>query len=266
MRLSRLPPGGPLPPDGHHGRRPGAGSAGVVGVLDEDPDLGVKIAAEERAHAARRAVAPLFELPPGPWRLTAPAEPGSLGLVILEGLIIVRLDTGERAHLELVGAGDLINPWIGPGPDAAVASALTLRVVAPVRLAFLDRSFTARTAQWPEIHAALVERLVIRSRRLSLQAAINALARTEERLELTFWGLAFRFGRVTGNGYALSLPLSHARLAEMVAATRPSVSGALSRLHRAGRLVRTATPGEWLLTGSPPDSLSRLADRITLPS
>ncbi|HET8980815.1 MAG TPA: Crp/Fnr family transcriptional regulator [Solirubrobacteraceae bacterium] len=250
----------PAPP----GLKSSPAPCGVVRLFDEDPELAIDIDPEERPLAARYAVAPVFELPPGPWRLDLPSVRGALGLVLLDGLVVVRLNAGVRAHLELVGPGDVIVPWIGPGPDAAVPIELVLRVATPVRLAFLDRAFATRIARWPEVHAALMQRLVIRSRRLSLQSAINSLARTDERLELTFWVLAFRFGRVTADGYCVRLRLSHARLAEMVAATRPSVSAAMSGLQRAQRLLRTQNEDEWLLTGSPPASLVPLAAQAGL--
>ena len=73
-------------------------------------------------------------------------------------------------------------------------------------------------ARWPEVHAALIQRCIERSRRLSLQSAINALPRIEERVEVTLWELASRFGRVTPDGIVVDLPISHSQLADIVAA------------------------------------------------
>ncbi|HZU59630.1 MAG TPA: Crp/Fnr family transcriptional regulator, partial [Solirubrobacteraceae bacterium] len=122
-----------------------------------------------------------------------------------------------------------------------------------LRTALLDRSFIMRTARWPEIQAALMQRLIGRSRRLSLQSAINGLTRTEDRLELTLWQLASRFGKVTASGYKLPLRLTHTQLAEIVAVQRPSVTTALLRLEQAGRLQRNHDG--WILPGPPPSRL-----------
>ena len=130
-------------------------------------------------------------------RLFPAPDPASLGAVILDGLVVVRIGLGRLGHVELLGASDVISPWSHSGP---------------------------------EIHAAVVQRLITRSRRLSLQAAIHALPRVAERVELTLWALAERFGRDTPDGITLHLPITHQQLAEIVAAQRPSVSTALNWL------------------------------------
>jgi hypothetical protein len=70
-----------------------------------------------------------------------------------------------------------------------------------------------------------------------VQSAINSLPRIEERIELTLWQLAYRFGHVSRDGIKLDLPLAHSQLAEMVCAQRPSVSTALTRLRNRGRIA-----------------------------
>lgn len=238
------------------------GHAGVR-VLEADPDLGAGIAPDEWETALRHAVAPVHVVSRGPWSFTPAPDQGSMGALILEGLVLVRIDTGARAHLELLGEGDVMSPWVGMGPDLALPTVITSRVTSTVRLTLLDRTFSLRTARWPEIHAAIVQRLIDRARRLSLQAAINSLPRTEDRLELTLWTLAYRFGRVTPNGYMLVLRLSHSQLAEIVAASRPSVSNSLSSLREAGRVLRPE-PHHWLLCGPPPERLGVLAQQTGL--
>lgn len=237
----------------------------AVRVLEEDPDLGSGLDPEQWEVAVRHAVAPAFTVGRGPWSFRPAPDPSALGAVILRGLVVVRIAVETRAHVELLGEGDIISPWAGSGSELTVPSVMSARAVTPVRLALLDRGFTLRTARWPEIHAVVVQRLVMRARRLGLQSAINALARTEERLELTFWILAYRFGRVTPRGYELDLRLSHAQLAEMVAASRPSVSHALSRLRQAERILRVDRH-RWLLRGGPPQKLSPLAQQAGLES
>jgi CRP-like cAMP-binding protein len=50
------------------------------------------------------------------------------------------------------------------------------------------------------------------------------------------------------------LPLGHQRLADLVGATRPSVTTALGELSRDGAVSRR-DDGTWLLHGSPPEKL-----------
>jgi CRP/FNR family transcriptional regulator, cyclic AMP receptor protein len=227
-------------------------------VLDADPDLGAAISGDQWDAAAAAALAPAFEFERGPWRFTPPPDRISLGALVITGMLVVQIDAGIRSHAELLGPGDVISPWVGLGDDLATLSSVNASVAARLRIALLDGRFAARTARWPEISAALIQRLIVRSRRLSLQAAINSIPRIDERLELTLWELANRFGRVTRDGIALSLPLTHSQLAGMLAAQRPSVSTALGRLQTHERVVHTGRH-TWLLPGEPPQALSSLA-------
>jgi CRP-like cAMP-binding protein len=231
--------------------------AKAVRVLDADPDLGAGIEESQFQLAAGFAVARAFELDRGPWRFSPPPDPGGFGALVLDGLIVIRVGAGTRSHVELLGEGDLISPWVRTCPSLTAPSLVTASVVSRARIALLDRHFAVRTARWPELHAALMHRLIMRSRRLSLQSAINALPRIEERLDVTLWELGYRFGRVTPDGVALELPITHAQLADMVAARRPSVTLAAARLREHGRLVRRGRH-RWLLLGEPPSALSQL--------
>ncbi len=230
----------------------------AVRILEADPDLGAGIPRDQWQLATAASSAPAFEFDRGPWRFDPPPEPGSFGALVLDGLMLIRIDAGSRSHIEMLGPGDLVSPWVGTGPELSVPSILTASVVARTRVALLDRRFALRTARWPEIHAGLIQRSIDRSRRLSLQSAINALPRIEERVEVTLWELAYRFGRVTREGIVLDLPISHSQLADIVAAQRPSVSTAVVRLEDQGQISRTARR-TWLLRGTPPAMLSALA-------
>jgi CRP-like cAMP-binding protein len=230
----------------------------LIRVLEEDPDLGPGIGQDQWKLAMAAAVAPTFDFDPGPWRFVPKPDHAGFGALILTGMMIVRLDAGPRSHVELLGEGDVVSPWVSTGQDLAIPSALNASVIARLRVAFLDRRFALRTARWPELHAAVIHRVITRTRRLSLQAAINGVPRIEERLELTLWELANRFGRVTRDGIVVELPVTHEQLADIVAAQRPSVSTAIGRLQAHGRVVR-AGRHRWLLPGEPPQTLLSLA-------
>lgn len=232
-------------------------------VLDVDPDLGAGIPAAEWPLAVAASLAPTFAFARGPWRFAPRPDPGGFGALLLEGLIVVRIHAETRSHIELLGEGDVISPWVGTGQELTLPTVVTAAVVSAARVAMLDRRFALRTGRWPEIHAALFQRLIVRTRRLSLQSAINALSRIEDRLEVTLWELALRFGRVTPDGIALDLPLTHSQVADMVAAQRPSVSTAFARLQDHGRIASVARH-RWLMLGEPPSMLSSLAQQSGL--
>ena len=97
----------------------------------------------------------------------------------------------------------------------------------------------------------LVGRAVQRSFELATKQATSHLTRVDARLELLFWGLADRWGRVGPDGVVLELPLTHQVLGRLVGAQRPSVTTALSDLARRGILERRGD-GAWVLHGEPP--------------
>ena len=128
---------------------------------------------------------------------------------------------------------------------------VTWTALQPVRLAVLDRRITAVMGRWPELVSAIVARAVRRSFELATNQATSHLTRVDARLELLFWGLADRWGRVGPDGVVLELPLTHQVLGRLVGAQRPSVTTALSDLARRG-VIERRDDGAWMLRGDPP--------------
>jgi len=128
--------------------------------------------------------------------------------------------------------------------------AVRWNVLARSRIALLDRRFAAQVASFPEVNAAVVDRVNERALRLAVTQAISQLNRVDRRLLALFWHLAERWGRMTPEGVALPMTLSHRMLGQLVGARRPTVSTALSQLVSEGE-IRRRDDGTWLLTGSP---------------
>ena len=189
----------------------------------------------------------------GEWQLEPAPETTSLGALILKGMVVLRGDFGGRSHLEVLGEGDVVNPW-RLATDTALQEQVQLHIVRSGCVALLDRRFVLQMTPWPEIFAALMRRVFWRARRLMLQACILSRSLVDERLELMLWRLAEQFGSMTRDGLLVRLPFTHLQLAEMIAARRSTVSVAASRLVAEDRLRR---PGRnlWLL---PHHELTRL--------
>ena len=233
------------------------GSAAAVRVLEVDPGLADGLDAEQRAAALPRSIARTLSVGPGPWSYApVPAEEsGMLGLLLVEGVLLRELTVDRMHALEFVGPRDLIRPWSYDGASAPVASEVTWQVIEPVRLAVLDRRFALRMAPWPEISATLLEREAERARAAIVELAVRQALRIEDRLLLTLWHLADRWGRVSTRGTVLGLsPLTHGMLARLIGAQRPSVTLALGRL-RERSLIDRAPGGQWVLLGEPPGDL-----------
>jgi len=125
-------------------------------------------------------------------------------------------------------------------------------VLEPARLAVLDARFGAIAGRFPTIPACLLSRTLRRARLLGLLLALSAMPRLDERLLTLMWALADRWGCVGPEGTTVPLPLTHATLARLVGAQRPSVTSALKTLEDRGFVSRPVDGPGWLLAGDPP--------------
>jgi CRP-like cAMP-binding protein len=222
----------------------------MVALLDVDPDLAIGVPPQEAELARSRAVAAVAELEPPGWdpaQLVQRSEPGWLGLYVLDGLLLRRVEVGKRSACELFGPTDLIRPWDSDGEYDPLPISVSWLVLKRTRLAVLDTAFVLRIARWPTITSRIVSRVAQRARYLTLTQAVTHLPRAYVRLLILFWLLAERWGKVSTEGVYVTLPLTHEVLAMLIGAHRPTVTIALQRLTRAGFLIRERSD-RWLLT------------------
>jgi hypothetical protein len=228
-------------------------------VLERDPDLGEDLSPKEFALARHQAVARTVRYPKGQWSVEPSAfdRAGALGLFITEGLLVCKVTVGDRTCAELLGPGDITQPWLRSGPDSSVGTEVNWQVARPLTLALLDRGFMGRVVRWPEIPAAVARRLMLRVHWLSFHLAVCHMRRVDDRLLMVLWHFADRWGRVTPNGVQIDIPLTHRLLALVVGARRPSVTASVRELIQAGRIEPQAG-SRWLPHGDPPAELREL--------
>jgi hypothetical protein len=222
-------------------------------LLELDPDLG-QLLSEERLAAAKHDLrVAVRTIETGPWdveRLTG-AGPAHLGLLVVDGVLSREVLVSDTISTELLGPGDVVRPWqMQGGVTGLLEHEVRWNVLTRSRFALLDRRVSAEIGRFPEVGAAIVDRVNERALRLALTQAISQLNRVDRRLLALFWHLAERWGRITTGGVALPMTLSHRMLGQLVGARRPTVSTALGQLVRQGELQRRED-GTWLLTGEP---------------
>jgi CRP/FNR family cyclic AMP-dependent transcriptional regulator len=166
-----------------------------ISVLKADPDLGALLAEPRRAEAERRLLVSTHRLGVGPWDVSrlAGASADHIGLLVLEGVIARELIVADHVSAELLGPGDLIRPWQAASKSELLPVDAEWSVLSPATLAVLDRRFAAEASQYPEVTAALFDRLSERSLRLATTQAISQLTRVDRRLKALFWHLAERW-------------------------------------------------------------------------
>jgi CRP/FNR family transcriptional regulator, cyclic AMP receptor protein len=218
-------------------------------LLEADPDLARNLPPDSIRSLRPTLVADVIELPVGEWNpsRTEP-QPGHLGYLLLSGLILRRTRVNGSRSGELISRGDLIRPWL---EDPVSFSRAEWRVMEPVRLAVLDRRVGVRLCTRPELSAALLDRLTLRTRSLAIHAATENVRGLEERLLVLFWHLAERWGHREQDAVVLPIRLTHETLSLLVGARRPSVTTALGVLAERGALSRRED-SSWELHGLPP--------------
>jgi CRP/FNR family cyclic AMP-dependent transcriptional regulator len=234
-----------------------------ISVAEADPDIlsGLDELAAGEARVA--SVAEVISFQPGAWEPSLEAARALFGLFIVDGLLSRGVVIEGRRAAELLGPGDVLRPYTSEAPERSVPFTTEWEILQPTRFAVLDREFADAITSWPEIAGALMDRMVGRAHGLAFQLAVSHLKLVETRLVAMLWHYADRWGRVTPEGRVLPVRLTHALLARVVGARRPSVSTALGRLQDRGLLERMAN-GHWLLLGEPPSELHELGD-VTLP-
>jgi CRP/FNR family transcriptional regulator, cyclic AMP receptor protein len=238
----------------------------LISIVDADPDLAELLDEGERARARREALTRERRLSKGAWDAANAVEQDvhHRGFLVIEGLLAREVNVLGRRCVELIGAGDVVRPWRWDPDGSHVHAEVGWTVLEPTRLAVLDHGLVVRMNPWPQLGVELFARGTRRAHSLAVSLAIAHHQRVDDRLMLTLWHLAERWGKVGTDGIAVPLPLSHQRLADLVGAHRPSVTSAMGDLVRAGALRRRAD-GVWVLHGSPPAELRhhRLAAAMT---
>ena len=228
----------------------------LISIVDADPDLADLLDEPQRARAQREALTRVRRLSPGEWNAENAIEPDlhHRGFLIIEGLLSREVHVLRRQCVELLGPGDVLRPWRWDPDGSHVHAEVGWLVLEPTQLAVLDHGLVTRMTPWPQLGVELFARGTRRAHALSVTVAIAHYQRVDDRLLLTLWHLAERWGRVRADGIALPLPLSHQRLADLVGAHRPSVTTAIGELTRSGAVSRR-DDGVWMLHGTPPAEL-----------
>jgi CRP/FNR family cyclic AMP-dependent transcriptional regulator len=229
---------------------------GAISIVDADPDLADLLAPRELERARREALTRVQRLSPGEWDAAAAQEPAEhhRGYLIVDGLLSRTVEVLGKRCVELVGHGDVMRPWRWDDDGSHVRAEIGWMALEDTRLAVLDHELVLRIVPWPQLGLELFNRGTRRAHHLAVALAIAHHQRVDDRLLLTLWHLAERWGRVHRDGIVVPLPLGHQRLADLVGASRQSVTTALGGLSRAGSISRRDA-GEWVLHGEPPDEL-----------
>lgn len=172
-----------------------------------------------------------------------------LGFLVGRGMIARTVEVAGGTCVELLSAGDLLQPSASEQPSFA---RMWWTALDSVELIVIDREAASRICSEPEVLAELVSRGTRRAHNLTVSAAIESVVGVENRVLLALWQLAENYGEVSPEGVHLSLRLTHEMLSSLIGSRRPSVTSALTALGDRD-LVTRLPDRSWLLKGSPPE-------------
>ena len=124
-------------------------------------------------------------------------------------------------------------------------------ILEPARLAVLDHDLVKRLVPWPQIGLELFSRGTRRAHNLAVALAISHHQRVDDRLMLTLWHLAERWGKVRPEASSCRCRSMAAGRSGRPPPVRDDGDG---KLARAGSLSRSGD-GHWVLHGAPPAQL-----------
>lgn len=222
----------------------------LVRLLDIEPEFAARLREDDRAEAREQLLLSCTTVPEGTWVLEGTDHhERTLGVIVVDGLLLQEISIGGRRSLHLLGRGDIVLP--GAYPSDALDVSVRWTAASEAAIALLDDRLQAPFRLWPGLALGLMDRVALQLTRLAVQSAITRLPRVEDRLEATFWDLADRWGRMTPSGIHLPLQLTHEVLARLVGGQRPTISLALRDLAERG-IVARRPDGSWLLAARTP--------------
>src|SRR5690242_10073286 len=147
-----------------------------ISLAEADPDLlrGLDEVAAEQARAVALVDLISFDAG-GVWEPSIEASRALYGLFVVDGLLSRGVVIEGRRAAELLGPGDVLRPFTSESVDPSVAFTIDWEVLQPTTLALLDRGFAEAVAPWPEISAALMDRMVGRAHALAFHLAVSHL-------------------------------------------------------------------------------------------
>lgn len=227
----------------------------AISLCAADPDLVRGIPARDLPLARRVLVAPRMDLPTAPWRPGPPPSRDGAppSLLLTRGLLARNVRIGDRTATQLLGPGDVIDPWATSWDDR---HRVEWAVHEHATAALLGPRFAAAACRWPSLSATIHDRMRLMAERLCAHIAICQLARVDQRLIALLWELADRFGRVTPDGVILDIRVTHAMLGRLIGAKRPTVTLAVGGLIDRGALSRRRD-GVWILHQNVPEPAGR---------
>jgi CRP-like cAMP-binding protein len=239
---------------------PAKADTGQLALLDAEPDFAAGLSARE-LHAARGAVLlPVLSIARGGWQVPPPDEwpPPVSAVLVLEGLIARHVSLCARVCTQLIGPGDVFDPWTVP--SELLPTERRFEALENVTATVLDGRFAAAALRWPQLGGCLQRRLCERADRLAGQTAISQLPTVAQRILAIFWQLAEQHGRVRRDGVLLRVRLTHQLIGQLIGAQRPSVTLALGELLEQGWLER-CDERAWLLAWGSQDVLGSARSR-----
>lgn len=215
------------------------------------PDVIARIPEGDRVLAERALIAPKLSARGADLiAVLDAAPPDAFAFLLVEGVVLKETTLATRSALELLNSGDILAPTLSEPRQEGLRAVSRYLAHGPVSLAVLGGRFRAASRRWLELGDDLHDRLARQTHRASAHLAMLHASRVEDRIALLFEDLGERCGRVTPDGIAIDISLTHDLIGRLVGAQRPTVTLALQTLAGAGALCRVGRD-RWMIPHDP---------------
>lgn len=216
----------------------------AVDPIAHAPWLFEPLTSEERHDAWQASKCDGFQIAKGRFAYEELEHTEGVALVVLKGHLCRSTSIRSGTVTELLGSGDVGSLHRTPNDTPETHAWLAL---SDSTVMIVDRSWLRRMTRWPDVAAALWERLARGLAQSSRERAVRECASVEERLHLTLHDLAGRWGRQVAEGALIDIEgLTHGVLAALIGSRRATVTSAMTQLTQSGALKRTVDR-RWIL-------------------
>jgi hypothetical protein len=235
----------------------------TINLLKIDPDLAEHCPPHQLFEATRRVVTDFRPLRRGSW------DPLGLGRDAFAAYVVSRslvrtLRLGPRYAAEVVGPSDIFRLRDNPVLTDELALHAEFEVIEAAQIAVLDARVRMLFPRYRWLDEAIHDRIERRATALNYQKAANGNEKVRCRALAALWYTGTMWGTRTRIGTVLPYHhLTHQHLADIVGASRPTVTEALGKLFDEGFLTYDAE-GRFVLLGDAPD-WDRIAPRRAAP-
>lgn len=201
-------------------------------LADVDPELIYQLD-HDSVVLSRHLSVEVRDMNRGSWELHQ--NDSTLAYLIVEGIVLQAATSIRQRSLEVAGPGDML--LLPREVSSDVPPRVAMAGLTDATIAIITQEHFRALGSAPELMTRVFDRIERSSDHLRFRVGLASVPRLSDRLHLLLWHFAERWGVRRHGTTFVELPAKQATLAELVGASRSSVSLALKELQQSRRAI-----------------------------